>query len=57
MRWMDCLAYFGPLQLDFNCVRPCWGKMVILGGVFCPFGGLIGAPGLMAGRDGLLERG
>ena len=23
MRWMDCLANFGPLQLDFNCVKPC----------------------------------
>ena len=35
----------------------CLGKMVDLGGVFCPLGGLIGAPGVMAGTDGLLGRG
>ena len=22
MWWMDCLANFGPLRLDFNCVKP-----------------------------------
>ena len=57
MRWMDCLANFGLLQLDLNCVRPCLGKTVDLGGVFCPFGGLMGAPGVTAGGDGLLGRG
>ena len=57
MRWMDCLANFGPLQLDFNCLKPSLGKMIDLGGVFHPFGGLIGAPGPMAGGYGLLERG
>ena len=35
----------------------CWGTMVDLGGVFCPLGGLIGAPGVMAGTDGLLGHG
>ena len=29
-------------------------KMVDLGGVFCPFGGLMGAPGVTAGGHGLL---
>ena len=57
MQWMDCLANFGALQLDFNCLIPCLGKMVDLGGVFCPFGGLIWAPGVMAGEDGLLGHG
>ena len=23
MWWINCLSNFGPLQLDFNCVRPC----------------------------------
>ena len=32
-------------------------KMVDLGGVFRPFGGLMGAPGVMAGGHGLLGRG
>ena len=54
MRWMDCLANFGPLQLDFNCVKPCKGKTVDLEGVFYPFGGLMGAPGVTAGGYGLL---
>ena len=54
MQWLDCLANFGPLQLDFNCVKPCQGITVDLGGVFCPSGGLMGAPGLMAGGDSLL---
>ena len=31
--------------------------MVDLGSVFCPFGGLMGAPGVMAGGDGLLGGG
>ena len=44
-------------EQDSNCLKPCMGKTVDLGGVFHPFGGLIGAPGLMAGGDGLLERG
>ena len=53
MWWMDCPAKFGPLQLDFYCVKPCEGKTVDLGGVFCPFGGWMGAPGVLARRDGL----
>ena len=53
MWWMDCLAKFGPLQLAFYCVKPCKGKTVDLGGVFCPFGDQMGAPGVLAGRDGL----
>ena len=32
-------------------------KTVDLGGVFRPFGGLMGAPGVMAGGDSLLGRG
>ena len=32
-------------------------KTVDLGGIFHPFGGLMGAPGVMAGGDGLLGRG
>ena len=51
---MDCLANFGPLQPDFNYVKPCQGKMVNLGGVFCPYGGLMGALGVTAGGIGLL---
>ena len=31
-------------------------KTVDLGGVFCPFGGLMGAPGVAAGGDGLMGR-
>ena len=54
MWWMDCWVKFGPLQPDFYCVKPCKGKMVNLGGVFCPFGGLMGAPGVTAGGHGLL---
>ena len=38
-------------------VKPCYGKQVDLGGVFCLFGGLMGAPGVTAGGDGLLGRG
>ena len=57
MQWLDCLANFGPVQLDLNSVKPCQGKTVDLGSVFHPFGGLMGAPGLMAGADGLLGRG
>ena len=49
MWWTDCQAKFGPLQLDFYCVKPCKEKMVDLGSVFRPFGGWMGAPG----RDGL----
>ena len=52
MRQMDCLANFGPLQPDFNCVKPCQGKMVHFRGVFLPFGGLMGAPGVKAGEFG-----
>ena len=54
MQWLDCLANFGPLRLDFNCVKPCQGITVDLGGVFRPSGGLMGASGLMAGGDSLL---
>ena len=57
MRWLDCLANFGPLQIDFNCMKPCQGKTVDLGGVFRPFWGLMGAPGVTAGGHGLLRRG
>ena len=57
MRWMDCLANFGPLQLDFNCMKSCQGKIVDLGGVFGPFGKVIGAPWVMAGGDSLLGHG
>ena len=32
-------------------------KMVDLGDVFRPFGGLMGAPGVTAGEHGLLGRG
>ena len=46
---MDCLANFGPLQLDLNCVRPCFGKTVDLGGVLRPFGGLMGPLGSRLG--------
>ena len=41
----------------YDCLKPCLGKTVDFGFFFCPFGGLIGASGLMAGGDGLLERG
>ena len=54
---MECLANFGPQQLDFRCVKPCQGKTVDFGGVFRPLGGLIGAPKLKARGDGLLGRG
>ena len=54
---MDCLANFGLLRLDFNRLKPCWGEMVHLGGVFCPFGGQMGAPEVTSGGDGLLGRG
>ena len=37
-----------------NRVKPYYGKNVDLGDVFCPFGGLMGAPGVMAGGDGHL---
>ena len=57
MQWMDCLENFGPLRFDFNCVRPRYGKTVDLGVVFCPFGDLMGAPGVTAGGHGLLGRG
>ena len=35
-------------------VKPGMGKTFDLGGVFHPFGGLMGAPGVTAGRLGLL---
>ena len=54
MRWMDCLANFGLLQPDYNCVKPLLGKMVNLGGVFHPHWGLMGAPGVLAGGLDLL---
>ena len=54
MQRMDCLANFGPLRLDFNCVKPCEGKTVDLGGVFFPFGVLKGAPEVTRGGYGLL---
>ena len=57
MVWMDCLANFEPLQPDFNCVKPCKGKMVNLGGVFHHFGGLMGPPGVMAKGLDVLGRG
>ena len=57
MPWMDFLAKFGLLQLDFNCVKSCYWKMVDLVGVVYPFGGLMGAPGVTAGGHGLLGRG
>ena len=37
---------------DMN-VKPVMGKTVDRGGVFHPVGGLMGAPGVMAGGDGL----
>ena len=40
-----------------NRLKPCYGKKVDLGGVFCPFGGLMGAPGAMAEEHGLLGDG
>ena len=46
----------GHLDLT-NCVKACKGKRANLGGVFRPFGGLMGAPGVMAGGHGLLGRG
>ena len=57
MRWMDCLANFGPLQPDFNFMKPCQGKMVNLGGVFRTLGGLMGAPWVLAGVLGILWHG
>ena len=51
---MDCLANFGPLLLDSNCVKPNLGKMVDLGSVFRPFGDLMGALGVIAGVDRLM---
>ena len=54
MQWLDCLANFGPLQVDFNCGKPCQGITVDLGGVFRPFGGLMRAPGVTARGHGLL---
>ena len=47
-------ANFGLLQLDFYCVKPCWGKIVDLGGCFLSFWGSDGAPGVTSGGDGLL---
>ena len=46
---------FGCYNLT-NRVKPCYGKKVDLGGIFCPFGGLKGAPGLKAGGSSLLGR-
>ena len=36
-------------------VKPGMGKTFDLGGVFHPFGGLMGALGVMAGGDGLQD--
>ena len=41
-------------NFDFICMKPCKGKTVDLGGVFHPFGGLMGVPGVMAGGYGFL---
>ena len=51
---MNCLANFGPLQLDFNCVKPCKEEMVDFLSVFCLFGDLMGALGVTAGVDRLV---
>ena len=55
MWWMDCRAKFGPLQLDFYCVKPCKGKTVDLGVFFVLLGvgwGPLGSwRGEMASRD------
>ena len=48
-RWLDSLANFEPLRFDFNCVKHSQGKTVDLGGVFCPFGGLMGFLGSRLG--------
>ena len=53
MWWMDCRAKFGPLQLDFYCVKPCEGKTVDLEGCFLSFWGLDGGPWGLGKRDGL----
>ena len=39
MERMDCLANFGPLQADFNCVKHCKRKVVKSGGVSVLLGG------------------
>ena len=57
MWWMGCLANFGPLHSDLICLKPYQGKSINSGGVLCPLGGLIGAPGVTAGVLGLLGRG
>ena len=51
---MDCLANFGPLRRDFNCVKPCYEETVDFVSVFCLFGDLMGALGVMAEVDCLL---
>ena len=45
MQRMDCLANFGPLQADFNCVKHCKGKVVKFGGVSVLLGGWWGPSG------------
>ena len=52
---MDCMVDFGPLQPDFNCVKPYQGKMFDLGVVFRPFGGLMRAPGSQLGDMALSD--
>ena len=36
---MDCLANYGPLQANYNCVKHCKGKVVKFGGVSVLLGG------------------
>ena len=57
MLWLEGLTNFKLLQPDFNCLKPCKGKMVNLGVVFCQFGGLMGPPGVMAKGLDVLGRG
>ena len=49
MRWIECLANFAPLKPDLICVKQ--RRTINLGG--CPFGGLMGTPGVTAGELGL----
>ena len=51
---MNCLANFGPLQLNFNCVKPYLEETVDFVSVFCLFGDLMGALGVTALEHRLL---
>ena len=51
---MNCLANFGPLQLDFYGAKPCQEETVDFVSVFCLFGDLMRALGVTAGVDCLL---